>query len=106
MQVAGNGSSDTLLRWEADRTFGALPQPWVFSLPLWVYRLAMLLWSLWLALRLLRWIPWGFECFTSGGAWRRLSRPRPPKPPTPPSLAPDAKDEGAGSAAKRKEDQA
>jgi hypothetical protein len=105
MQVAGNGSSDTLLRWEADRTFGALPQPWVFSLPLWVYRLAMLLWSLWLALRLLRWIPWGFECFTSGGAWRRLSRPRPPKPPAPPSLAPDAKDEGAASAAKPKEDQ-
>lgn len=91
MQVAGNGSSDTLLRWQADRVDGALPRPWVFSLPLWVYRVAMLLWSLWLALRLLRWIPWGFECFTSGGAWRRLSRPRPPKPPAPPApLAPPA----------------
>jgi hypothetical protein len=28
------------------------------SLPLWVWRLLMLLWALWLASRLLRWLPW------------------------------------------------
>jgi len=43
---------------------------WVISVPLLVYRLAMLAWALWLAIALLRWLRWGWECVTTGGGWR------------------------------------
>ncbi len=82
MQVTGNGSSATTLRWFADRIKGdnVLPQGTVFSAPMLVYRGAMLAWSLWLALALLRWLKWGWSAFTAGGLWR--SKPtRPPPPP-------------------------
>ena len=49
-----------------------------------VYRLAMLAWSLWLALSLLWWLRWAFGAFTEGGAWRRMNRPMVPPPPTQP----------------------
>jgi hypothetical protein len=74
MQVAGNGSTDTDLRWYVDRVEGALPAVSVFTLPLWVYRLAMLAWSLWLAAGLVRGVVWGFRAFAQGGAWRAWSR--------------------------------
>lgn len=82
MQIAGNGSSATSLRWFADRAPGTLPTAWVLSVPILVYRLAMLAWALWLAIALLRWLRWGWGSFTSGGTWRR-SPPKPPKPPAP-----------------------
>lgn len=86
MLVAGAGSSAAELRWYQDRVGGALPQPWALSLPLWTYRVAMLLWSLWLSLGLLRWLRWGWASFTSGSAWARAARPA-PVPATPPAGA-------------------
>lgn len=71
MQVVGNGSSHLDYHWYQDRTAGALPVGAVLSLPLWVYRLAMLAWSLWLVFALLRWVRWGWECLGSGALWRR-----------------------------------
>jgi hypothetical protein len=84
MQV--HGSSATALTWFQDRTAGPLPRPWVLSVPLLVYRLAMLAWALWLVTALLRWLRWGAAAATSGGFWRRrLVRPTPsPSPPPPP----------------------
>jgi hypothetical protein len=76
MQIAGNGSSGYLLRWYQDRAGEALPQAWVLSVPLLVYRLSMLAWALWLAQALLRWLRWGWECFTHGELWRPLRRTR------------------------------
>jgi hypothetical protein len=32
----------------------------------------MLAWALWLAQALLRWLRWGWLCFTSGELWRPL----------------------------------
>lgn len=72
MQIAGNGSFAWELRWYSDRAGEILPTGWVLSVPLLVYRLAMLAWALWLALALLRWLRWGWESFTTGGGWRRL----------------------------------
>jgi hypothetical protein len=83
MQVSGNGSSSHDLRWYLDRTGDTLPRPWVVSVPLMVYRLAMLAWSLWLAQALLRWLKWGWGCFTVGGLWRPLRRKRVVPPPLP-----------------------
>ncbi len=84
MQITGNGSSSSSLRWYLDRSGDVLPRPWVFSVPLFLYRLAMLAWALWLAQALLRWLKWGWECFTEGGLWR----PRIKKKPSPPPLVP------------------
>ena len=69
MMVRGNGSSAHWLQWYTDRSEGALPQAWVISLPLWAYRLAMLCWSLWLALALTRWLPWAWRQLGSHGWW-------------------------------------
>jgi hypothetical protein len=77
MQVAGNFSSMYELNWYQDRIGTRMPEAWVLSLPLWVYRLLMLLWSLWLAFSLLRWLRWGWSCWSTGGWWRKRS-PRKP----------------------------
>jgi hypothetical protein len=91
MQVAGNGSTARLLRFTFDRVAGTIPQATAVSAPLAAYRLAMLAWSLWMALALLSWLKWGLARFTEGGAWRRavihlprLSRPARLDPPPPP----------------------
>ena len=70
MQVVGNNSSSHFLQWFADRAGAQLPQASVISAPLWVYRLVMLLWSLWLAAQLLGWLRWGWNCLSAGGFWR------------------------------------
>lgn len=74
MQIAGNGSDALLLHWYQDRAAGTLPRPWVVSAPLWVYRLAMLAWALWIAQALVRWLRWGWSCFSAGELWRPLRR--------------------------------
>ncbi|HEX4963397.1 MAG TPA: hypothetical protein VF173_21385 [Thermoanaerobaculia bacterium] len=91
MQVAGNGSNDTQLSWYADRTGPVPPTAWTVSVPLLVYRLAMLAWALWLAVALLRWLRWGWESFTTGGGWRKWFKPRTPVvviPPRPGTTTP------------------
>jgi len=70
MHIAGNGSSAYYLQWYEDRTSGLLPQVWAFSLPMWVYRVAMLLWALWLSFALVSWFRWGWECFSNDGLWK------------------------------------
>ncbi|MCA9181432.1 MAG: hypothetical protein KDA51_08260, partial [Planctomycetales bacterium] len=61
-------------------------QPWVVSLPIWVYRILMLIWSSWLVFALIRWLRWGWGCFSDGGFWRKKPKvinasPRPPGNP-------------------------
>lgn len=84
MQITGNGSSGGELRWFMDRADGVLPVGWMFSVPLWTYRVAMLAWSLWLAFRLLRWLRWSWDRFSTGGIWKESHRPpKSPKPTAP-----------------------
>lgn len=72
MQIQGNGSSNTLMRWYKDRVDSRLSQGWVFSVPLKVYRAAMLAWALWIASSLLNWLRWGWHCFSEHGLWQPL----------------------------------
>jgi hypothetical protein len=72
MQISGNGSSDFFFHWTRDRIGDTLPQPWVLSLPLFVYRILMLIWALWLAYSLLKWLRWGWSCFVQGDIWRKV----------------------------------
>jgi len=71
MQIEGNQSSISALRWYQDRTGELLPTATVISVPLISYRLLMLTWSLWLAVSLLNWLKWGWTCFSSGGLWKK-----------------------------------
>jgi hypothetical protein len=87
MRIGGNGSSAYDLRWYADRSDGAPPQAWVFSLPLWAYRALMLAWALWLALAVVRSARWAWGCFSAdrlwtswGLRWRRRAAAAAPAP--------------------------
>ena len=70
MQIAGNGSRSTVLKWFQDRSSQTLPQPEVISVPIWVYRILMLAWATWLAKSLLNWIQWGWQALSKGELWR------------------------------------
>jgi hypothetical protein len=71
MLVAGNGSYGHSLRWFADRSGGALPTAGAISVPLWVYKVLMLAWALWLASAVVGWLRYGFAAWTRGGYWRK-----------------------------------
>ena len=71
MQISGNGSTSFHLHWTQDRINGIMPRPSVISLPHWMFNLLMLFWSLWLAFNLLKWLRWGWQCFTAGGIWKK-----------------------------------
>jgi membrane protein YdbS with pleckstrin-like domain len=49
-----------------------MPQPWALTLPLFMFRILMLLWALWLAHSLLKWLRWGWRCFSEGGLWKKI----------------------------------
>ena len=72
MQVQGAGSSAYTLNWYRDRVSNTLFQPGVCSVPLWIWRVTMLVWALWLAWRLLNWFRWGWHCVEEGGLWKPL----------------------------------
>jgi hypothetical protein len=69
MLVTGNGSSATYLQWYQDHSQNELPLAWAVTLPLWIYRVAMLLWALWLAFALMRWLPWAWRNLGVQGYW-------------------------------------
>lgn len=69
MHISGNGSSAYHLRWYQDQSANQFPQAWVISLPLWCYKVAMLLWSLWLASALLQWIRWSWQQLSHTALW-------------------------------------
>jgi hypothetical protein len=71
MQIAGNGSSNWVFNWTQDRIDGYMPNAWAVTVPLWVYHVLMLFWSLWLAFSLIKWLPWGWKCYGSGGGWKK-----------------------------------
>ena len=79
MFISGNSSTRTMLRWDEARSSGLLPQPLCLSISIWWYRLLMLLWALWLAASLIRWLVWGWRQFNAGGMF--LRNPKTPKPP-------------------------
>ncbi len=83
MQIEGNGSHASLLRWFQDR--GDFPSVTLISLPLWVWRGIMLAWAFWLAWSLIGWLRWGWGALNAGGLWRKA----PPKsvPPVQPEQA-------------------
>lgn len=84
MYIAGNGSTASRLAWYTPRAAADLPQPGYASVSVWWYRLAMLLWALWLAAALVRWLRLGWRNSSQGGHFKK-SPPR-PKAIVPPEL--------------------
>jgi len=74
MMIAGNGSYGNFLNWYSDRIFGVLPKPTVISVSIWYYRLLMLLWSIWVAFALIKWLKWAWGVFSQGDIWSRKGR--------------------------------
>ncbi len=81
MFIEGNGSNAALLQWTVARVEGALPQPGWVSVSVWWYRVAMLVWALWLALALIRWLRWAWDNFSRGDLWRPKRAAVPPTLP-------------------------
>lgn len=71
MRVTGNNSTAYTLNWYVDRSEAQLPIESAISLPLISYRVLMLMWSLWLAVSLLNWLKWGWECFSYQSLWHK-----------------------------------
>jgi len=82
MFIGGNGSTRSRLDWFLARSSPELATPGFFSISIWFYRLAMLLWALWLATALIRWLRTAWQHSSTGGHFR------PPSPPTRPSPSP------------------
>jgi hypothetical protein len=74
MQISGNGSTNYYFHWTQDRIGSTMPRPTVISLYLMIFRSLMLVWALWLALSLIKWLKWGWESFHEGGVWRKIQR--------------------------------
>ncbi len=85
MGIVGNGSTAWQLQWFQDRTDAELPQGTMISLPLWVYRVGMLLWALWLALAVVTWVRWGWTGWTTGGYWQPIGKQKIVVPDSEPS---------------------
>ena len=75
MHVGGNHSTAYALNWYQDRSAAVLPQAWVLSVPLYVYRALMLLWALWLAFSLLKWLRWGWHSLNEKAFWLAPDKP-------------------------------
>lgn len=58
------------LQWYQDTMKDELARAWVLSVPLYIYRIFMLLWALWLAFSLVKWLRWGWNCYCEKGYWR------------------------------------
>ena len=74
MHIVNPTDGDGVLHWFADQSGDALPSAGVVSVPLWLYRTAMLAWALWLANAVLGWLRWGLRAWLAGGYWRPLRK--------------------------------
>ena len=70
MHVSGHNSTGAALGWFADHSDSLLPVASAFSVPMWIYKVLILVWALWLSFALVRWLPWVWKCFSKDGLWR------------------------------------
>ena len=90
MFIIGNNSNSGTLQWTDPRCGLQLPQPGCITVSIWWYRLLMLLWALWLASSMVRWLPWAWKQFSHGAVflpiqWRAPKKGFTAAPPIPPA---------------------
>ncbi len=81
MSIVSTDYSGSPLSWFLDRTEGSLPQPAIISVPMWLYRLFIFAWALWIAMALTRWLKQAWSAWISGGHWRSAPQ-KAANPPT------------------------
>jgi len=69
MHIVGRNTYNSSFYWYQDYSDSVFPTAWVISLPLWCYKLMILLWSLWLAASLMKWLRWGWQQLSVHGLW-------------------------------------
>lgn len=79
MAVTGQYWSGAFV-WYQDRLGADFPGATILSLPLWVYRVAMLVWCLWLANRMVQWARWGWAQLALMGWFKPLPKKQKNKP--------------------------
>ena len=93
MYVAGVNSSASYLNWFSARADSELPQPGYWSISIWWFRLAMLLWALWLAWSLVKWLRRGWKNSAKREHFRSMTKRKMTKVPAqesgPPELPKD-----------------
>ena len=77
MNIRGNGSSGSLLRWYHDISGPVLPRAWMISIPMAAYRVAMLAWALWVSFWLTGILKWGWQQFSTPVLWKKMRFRRP-----------------------------
>lgn len=83
MYVAGVNSSASYLNWFSARALSELPQPGYWSISIWWFRLAMLLWALWLSWSLVKWLRNGWKTSAKRGHFRALPKRKKKAPKLP-----------------------
>lgn len=73
MQISGNGSGPTLLKWTVDRSGEILPTPRALMFSIYVFRLLMFAWAAWLAFRITEWAKWTYSALRQGGVWSKTT---------------------------------
>jgi hypothetical protein len=81
MSIVGNGSSNGLLRWYSDYNDNMLPTASVISIPMFNYRLAMLLWALWISFSLIWILKWCWGNYSHPVLWYSIPRKKKDKNP-------------------------
>ncbi len=72
MNIRGNGSSSGFLRWYHDVSGSILPRAWIISIPMFIYRIAMLAWALWISFWLVGILKWGWQQFSNPKIWHKM----------------------------------
>lgn len=69
MYIVGSNYTNGWFTWFSDEVSGALPSPWILSVPLWVYLVLILAWVMWLVFTLLQWMRAWWESLKTPVLW-------------------------------------
>lgn len=74
MVIQGVSSHGNKFSWFQDLSDKILPIAWVISLPIWVYKIVMMVWSIWVAFTIPSWVNWGWKAFTKDIVWKKSTK--------------------------------
>jgi hypothetical protein len=76
MMVAGGGSSNWQWMWYQDRQRMDYVSAGMVSLPMWIWKGLMLVWSFWIASRMIVWGKQAWAAASRGRMWRIETPPK------------------------------
>ncbi|MYC24641.1 MAG: hypothetical protein F4X56_01820 [Gammaproteobacteria bacterium] len=69
MYIVGSNYANDRFTWFSDEITGAVPTPWILSVPIWVYFVLILVWVMWLVFTLLQWMRAWWESLKTPVLW-------------------------------------